>query len=284
MFVSTGYNNESELSTTLKWLEPCRRFEFHEILSATENFDESLVIGSGGFGKVYKGNIVNGLNTVVAAFKRLDPTSNQGPPEFWAEVETLSRLRHSHLVSLIGYCSYGKEMILVYEYMPNGTLHEHLHKLYTPLSWLQRLKISHKCGSWVRLPPHWHFWISGPYYVATGKLSWESDVYAFGVVLLEVLCRKSATDGDLDWGIATWARDSIKEGRLKHIIDFDISDQISQKCLKRFVRITERCLDNYPKQRPTMSEVVSTLESVLNLQEKEKTNNLFQTAAGKTMF
>ncbi|KAI3755769.1 hypothetical protein L1987_55575 [Smallanthus sonchifolius] len=75
--------------------------------------------------------------------------------------------------------------------------------------------------------------------------------------------------------------DSIKEGHLKHVIDSDIRDEISPECLNRFVQIVERCLDKHPKHRPTMAEVVSTLESVLNLQEK--TNNLLQ-AAWKTRF
>ncbi|PWA90532.1 tyrosine-protein kinase, neurotrophic receptor, type 2 [Artemisia annua] len=88
-----------------------------------------------------RGTIFYGSATVVAAIKRLDPSSNQGAPEFWAEVEMLSKLRHCNLVSLFGYCNDGKEMILVYEYMPNGTLEDHLHKLGTQLSWVQRLKI-----------------------------------------------------------------------------------------------------------------------------------------------
>ncbi|PWA56466.1 Mitogen-activated protein (MAP) kinase, conserved site-containing protein [Artemisia annua] len=135
MLAATGYEKEPELS------QQCRHFEFAEILLATENFDESLVIGRGGFGKVYRGTIFNGSSTVIAAIKRLDSSSNQGTPEFWAEVEMLSKLRHCHLVSLFGYCNHEKEMILVYEYMPTGSLEDHLHKLATPISWLQRLKI-----------------------------------------------------------------------------------------------------------------------------------------------
>ncbi|GKF66368.1 serine/threonine/dual specificity protein kinase, catalytic domain-containing protein, partial [Tanacetum coccineum] len=86
MFVTTGDGQESEPSTSIKRSQPCRRFEFSEILLGTNNFDESLVIGRGGFGKVYKGTIFDGSATpIVAAIKRLDSTSNQGEPEFWAE-------------------------------------------------------------------------------------------------------------------------------------------------------------------------------------------------------
>ncbi|KAI3827331.1 hypothetical protein L1987_01404 [Smallanthus sonchifolius] len=96
-----------------------------------------------------------------------------------------------------------------------------------------------------------------------------------------VLCRKRAVDDSLEWGLATWAQDSIKEGRLKDIVDFGIRGQISPRCLKKFARIIKRCLDHHPKQRPTMSEVVLELEYVLTIQKK--TNNLLETA-GKTIF
>ncbi|MFS7950612.1 putative protein kinase RLK-Pelle-CrRLK1L-1 family [Helianthus anomalus] len=102
-----------------------------------------------------------------------------------------------------------------------------------------------------------------PNYYATGKLTRKSDVYAFGVVLLEVLCRKHATDRSLDKGLATWVQDSIQEGKLKHIIDSDIRNEISPKCLEEFVRIANKCLHNSPKQRPTMAEVLFSLETVL---------------------
>ncbi|PWA94065.1 hypothetical protein CTI12_AA019090 [Artemisia annua] len=143
MPVATGYGKEPEPSTSssVQWSQQCRHFEYSEILLATESFHESLVIGQGGFGKVYTGTIFNGSTTDVAAIKRLDPYSSQGAPEFWAEVEMLSKFRHCNLVSLFGYCNHEKEMILVYEYMPNGTLEDHLHKFCTPLSWSRRLKI-----------------------------------------------------------------------------------------------------------------------------------------------
>ncbi|KAI3827294.1 hypothetical protein L1987_01367 [Smallanthus sonchifolius] len=88
-------------------------------------------------------------------------------------------------------------------------------------------------------------------------------------------------ENSLEWGIATWAQDSIKEGRLKDIVDSHIRGEISPKCLKGFARIAERCLDNHPKNRPTMAEVVFSLEFVLTLQEK--TTNMLQIAS-KTIF
>ncbi|KAA8547891.1 hypothetical protein F0562_004320 [Nyssa sinensis] len=116
----------------------CWRGEEFEIKSATSNFDKNSIIGTGGFGKVYKGYI----DIATVAIKRLNPSSKQGAREFQTEIEMLSKLRHVHLVSLIGYCDDDGEMILVYDYMAGGTLRDHLYKTENPpLPWKQRLLI-----------------------------------------------------------------------------------------------------------------------------------------------
>ncbi|KMZ58884.1 Kinase family protein [Zostera marina] len=116
-----------------------RHFTITEIKHATQNLDKSLMIGIGGFGKVYKG-IIDGKTQV--AIKRLNPLSEQGATEFETEIEMVSKIRHQYLVSLIGYCKEGSEMILVYDYMANGTLREHLYETKNPpMSWQQRLEI-----------------------------------------------------------------------------------------------------------------------------------------------
>ncbi|KAK7397319.1 hypothetical protein VNO78_18487 [Psophocarpus tetragonolobus] len=119
----------------------CRYFSLQEIKQATNNFDESNVIGVGGFGKVYKGVVDNGMKVAI---KRSNPQSEQGVNEFQTEIEMLSKLRHKHLVSLIGFCEENDEMCLVYDYMALGTMREHLYKGNKPMStlpWKQRLEI-----------------------------------------------------------------------------------------------------------------------------------------------
>ncbi|XVE54756.1 hypothetical protein DITRI_Ditri03aG0107300 [Diplodiscus trichospermus] len=116
-----------------------RFFTLNELQIATQNFDEKTVIGVGGFGKVFFGALEDGTKVAI---KRGNHGSEQGINEFQTEIQMLSKLRHRHLVSLIGFFDEDSEMILVYEYMANGPLRDHLYGSNKPtLSWKQRLEI-----------------------------------------------------------------------------------------------------------------------------------------------
>ncbi|KAK2969151.1 hypothetical protein RJ640_026785 [Escallonia rubra] len=305
----------------------CRRFSLADIQSATDDFADELVIGQGGFGKVYKGAVTDG-EIMTVAVKRLNPRSRQGAREFRTEIEMLSRFRfrYRYLVSLIGYCEEPDEMILVYEYMPRGNFADHLHrsgKNYSePLPWLRRLRICidaargldylhigtsiqpdraihrdvkssnilldhnwdakildfglSKLGPEDQAYSHVSTEVKGTFgyldreYYLTRRLTRKSDVYAFGVVMLEALCGRPAVDlsGDEEqWGLAGWTQYCIGEGTVDEIIDPSVKEEIKQDCLMDFVQIAVECLRNFPRKRPTMAEILVRLELALAMQE-----------------
>lgn len=123
-----------------------RQFSLDEIRAATYNFESNLIIGRGGSGVVYKGFLDDvDLGTSVVAVKRLvaaRSSGHTGIEEFRNEVQLLCQLRHQHLVTLIGICDDKDELILVYNYMSNGSLYDCLHGIgRDPLPWKQRLEI-----------------------------------------------------------------------------------------------------------------------------------------------
>ncbi|KAL6011695.1 Serine/threonine-protein kinase pbs1 [Asimina triloba] len=118
-------------------------FTFKELAAATKNFRPESLLGEGGFGRVYKGFLES--TGQVVAVKQLDRDGLQGNREFLVEVLMLSLLHHPNLVNLIGYCADGDQRLLVYEYMPLGSLEDHLHDLppdKEPLDWNTRIKIA----------------------------------------------------------------------------------------------------------------------------------------------
>ncbi|XP_047320148.1 receptor-like protein kinase FERONIA isoform X2 [Impatiens glandulifera] len=311
--------------------ELCRRFSLAKLKSATKNFDDGLVIGSGGFGKVYKGNIEGMTKTV--AIKRLSADSKQGAEEFWTEIGILSKFQHDHILSLIGYCHERKEMILVYEYMEHGTLADHLYKSNNdgkgrlgPLTWQSRLRmclgaaqglnylhsgsesnIIHRDvkSTNILLDENWVAKISDfglckkvrlskslthvntlvkgtfgyldPEYFLNGSLTMKTDVYAFGVVLWEVLCGRPALDTRAEEeqrSLALWAQSCFKDETVDQMIDPSLRGQIPVASVKLFSTIAMECLHNHLKNRPSMSDVVSRLQSIFDSLSEEKDSSV----------
>ncbi|XVE86635.1 hypothetical protein DITRI_Ditri18aG0050200 [Diplodiscus trichospermus] len=131
------------LSINLATFEkPLRKLTFADLLEATNGFHNDSLIGSGGFGDVYKAQLKDGS---VVAIKKLIHISGQGDREFTAEMETIGKIKHRNLVPLLGYCKVGEERLLVYEYMRYGSLEDVLHdpkKAGIKLNWAARRKIA----------------------------------------------------------------------------------------------------------------------------------------------
>ncbi|XP_058214169.1 uncharacterized protein LOC131325756 isoform X3 [Rhododendron vialii] len=301
--------------------DSCPFIPLCHILKATNDFDDALVIGVGGFGKVYEANIGSGATTTVVAIKRLRAKSKQGAEEFWKELKLLSKLRHTNLVSLIGYCNENQEMILVYEYIARGTLANHLYKTSrSHLTWEQRLNIclhaargldylhngtlqgiihgdvkstnillddhsvakvsdlglskstTTHTATHVRTVAKGTFGYLDPEYFLTRRLTKKSDVYAFGVVLLEVLCGRPAIDLsvlDEERILSHWAQMNIKEGTLDRIIDPSLNGDTTPDSLEYFAELANKCLHIQSKERPTMTEVVKSLQIALVSHERQ---------------
>lgn len=131
------------LSINLATFEkPLRKLTFADLLEATNGFHNDSLIGSGGFGDVYKAQLKDGS---IVAIKKLIHISGQGDREFTAEMETIGKIKHRNLVPLLGYCKVGEERLLVYEYMRYGSLEDVLHdqkKAGIKLNWSARRKIA----------------------------------------------------------------------------------------------------------------------------------------------
>ncbi|BAS82523.1 Os03g0170400 [Oryza sativa Japonica Group] len=127
-----------------------KAFSFNDLRNATKNFRPDSLLGEGGFGHVYKGWIDEHTlapskpgSGMVVAVKKLKPEGFQGHKEWLTEVNYLGQLHHKNLVKLIGYCSDGDNRLLVYEFMPKGSLENHLFRRGAdPLSWAIRLKVA----------------------------------------------------------------------------------------------------------------------------------------------
>ncbi|KAL0367805.1 UNVERIFIED_CONTAM: Receptor-like protein kinase ANXUR1 [Sesamum radiatum] len=281
---TTGSSRISNLAGGL-----CRHFSLAEIRQGTNGFSESRVIGVGGFGKVYKG-VIDGKTTV--AVKRANPSSEQGIHEFLNEIELLSKLRHRHLVSLIGACEENNEMILVYDYMGNGTLREHLYKnANPPISWEQRLGICigasrgihylHTGAKYtiihrdvkstnILLDEKWVAKVSDFGLSKTGHNLNQTHVStvvkgSFGYLDPEYFRRQQLTDKSdvYSFGVVLF---EVLRGTLGEILDPNIKGEINAECLKHFSETAAKCLSDHGTDRPTMGEVLWNLEYCLQLQ------------------
>ncbi|RZB60671.1 putative serine/threonine-protein kinase CST isoform B [Glycine soja] len=365
-------------------------FDFEELKSATNNFRHDTLLGQGGFGRVYKGWLdedtlapTKAGSGMVVAIKWLNPESTQGFGEWQTELN-MRRLSHPNLVNLLGYCWDDDELLLVYEFMPKGSLDNYLFKRNRNLellSWNTRLKIaigaarglaflhasennvihrdfkssnilldgnynpkisdfglatlgpsegqSHnynpkisdfglaKLGSSEGQSHNYNPKISdfglaklgssegqshisdlgleklgpsegqshvttrvmgtygytAPEYMAEGHLYVKSDVYGFGVVLLEILTGMRAFDPKRPTGqhnLVLWTKPLLSsKKKLKKIMDTKIEGQYSLEAAWQAAQLTLKCLKSVPEERPSMKDVVEALEAIEAIQNPQ---------------
>ncbi|OEL13918.1 Proline-rich receptor-like protein kinase PERK12 [Dichanthelium oligosanthes] len=249
-------------------------FSYEELTSITSNFSRDNVIGEGGFGCVYKGWLADGK---CVAVKQLKAGSGQGEREFEAEVEIISRVHHRHLVSLVGYCIAQHHRMLIYEFVPNGTLEHHLHGRGMPvMDWPTRLKIAIDFGL-AKLSNDTHTHVStrimgtfgylAPEYASSGKLTDRSDVFSFGVVLLEIVTGRKPVDQTRPLGeesLVEWARpvlvDAVETGDLDAVVDPRLEGAYNRGQMIVMVEAAAACVRHSAPKRPRMVQVMRALD------------------------
>ncbi|XP_042034542.1 probable serine/threonine-protein kinase PBL15 [Salvia splendens] len=303
-------------------------FQLSELRGATQNFAAHFLLGEGGFGRVHKGYLEEGLKPGLkaqpAAVKLLNIEGLQGHREWLAEVIFLGQLRHPNLVKLIGYCCEDEERLLVYEFMPRGSLENHLFKrMSVCLPWATRLKIAIGAAKGLaflhgaekpviyrdfkasnilldsdfnaklsdfglaKMGPEGSnthvttrvmgtYGYAAPEYVNTGHLTTKSDIYSFGVVLLEFLTGRRAMDrsrAEHEQSLVDWTRPYLTSSRkMRCIMDPRFAGQYSVRVAREMGLLAQQCVSLNPKDRPKMPAIIETFESIQNLRDMAITN------------
>ncbi|KAK7257497.1 hypothetical protein RIF29_31517 [Crotalaria pallida] len=235
-------------------------FDFESILVATDHFSDANKLGRGGYGPVYKGKLQGGQDIAV---KRLSSVSSQGLQEFKNEVVLIAKLQHRNLVRLRGYCIKGDEKILLYEYMPNKSLDAFIFGKETE-------------GNTERVVGTYGY--MSPEYALDGVFSTKSDVFSFGVVLLEIISGKKNTgfyqskevSSLLGYAWRLWTED-----RLLNLMDMGLHETCNSNQFIRCALIGLLCVQDEPGDRPSMSNVVIMLDSETATLPKPKQPTFF---------
>ncbi|XP_027184593.1 receptor protein kinase TMK1-like [Coffea eugenioides] len=287
--------------------------------NVTGNFSEENILGRGGFGTVYKGELDDG--TKIAA-KRMETgvMSDKGLDEFKAEIAVVTKVRHRHLVALHGYCLEDNERILVYEYMPQGPLSKHLFswkdEQLKPLEWKQRLTVALDVArgveylhglaqqsfihrdlkpsnillgddmrakvadfGLVRLVPEGKatvvtrlagtFGYLAPEYAVMGRVTTKIDVFAFGVILMELITGRKALDEsqpEESAHLVPWFRRMQISKDFQKAIDpmIDLNEE-TLSSVNTVAELAGHCCAREPHQRPDMGHAVNVLSSLAEL-------------------
>ncbi|KAI3721057.1 hypothetical protein L2E82_32060 [Cichorium intybus] len=316
--------------TSSKHADREEEFTFADLALATDNFSQENKIGAGSFGVVYKGKLLDGREVAIKRGETSQKTKKFQEKEsaFDSELAFLSRLHHKHLVRLVGYCEEREEKLLVYEYMKNGALYDHLHdkknveKNSSLLnSWKMRIKISLDAARGIEylhnyaVPPIIHRdikssnilldsnWVArvsdfglslmghesesdhrptkaagtvgyiDPEYYGLNVVTAKSDVYGFGVVLLELLTGKRAifksddNNGGTPVSLVDYAVPALLSGELVKILDkrVGLPEVNEAEAVELMAYTAVHCVNLEGRERPTMTDIVANLERAVVL-------------------
>ncbi|KAK0595830.1 hypothetical protein LWI29_010400 [Acer saccharum] len=288
-------------------------FSYDELEQATHNFHPSKELGDGGFGVVYHGELKDGRSVAV---KRLYENSLKRVEQFMTEIEILTKLRHPNLVTLYGCTSrHSRELLLVYEFIPNGTVADHLHGRNSNsglLPWPVRLNIAVETAdalaflhtsdvihrdvktnnillennfrvkvadfglsrlfptdvTHVSTAPQGTPGYVDPEYYQCYQLTDKSDVFSFGVVLIELISSLEAVDTNRhrhDINLANMAVNKIQNQALSELVDQSLGferDYAVRSMVTSVAELAFRCLQQDREIRPSMQEVVEVLKGI----------------------
>ncbi|CAL5351308.1 unnamed protein product [Camellia sinensis] len=217
-------------------------FDMVTISRATNSFCCTNKIGDGGFGSIYKGVLSAGKEVVV---KRFSINSKQGLNEFKNEVILIAKLQYRNLVRLLGCCIHGEEKTLIYEYMPNGSFDSCIFGGYMSAE-----------------------------YAIDGLFSMKSNVFSFGVIVLEILSAKGIGCSIIQTTILTFldmAWTLWIEGKAYKLLDPLVEGSFPMSEILRCIQVGLLCVQKCPEDRPTMLSVFLMLitKAVVLLQPKQ---------------
>ncbi|KAL6556980.1 hypothetical protein OROHE_006856 [Orobanche hederae] len=309
-------HSNSNLAGALKILPGTpREFKFKDLKRATNNFDEKTKLGEGGYGVVYKGFLAKeNLDIAVKQFSR---ESIKGEDDFLAELTIINRLRHKHLVKLLGWCYKNGKLLLVYEYMPNGSLDKHLFSEpdIEPLEWSLRYNIVAGVASALHYlhnefeqrvvhrdlkasnimldsnfsPRLGDFGLAraldnektsyaeadgvlgtmgyiAPECFHTGKATQQSDVFAFGAVLLEVVCglRPGSKIAGFQF-LVDWVWFLHRDGRLLEAVDPILGENFVAEEAERLLLLGLACSHPTAGERPKTQTILQMISGTVSV-------------------
>ncbi|XP_010675502.2 serine/threonine-protein kinase-like protein At3g51990 [Beta vulgaris subsp. vulgaris] len=285
------------------------RFSYTDLETATNGFSPLAILGKGSHGAVYRAVLSNSAGVKFTVAVKKYTTSIMETAQ--NEIDILSKIHSRRIVNLIGFALEPPKLLLVVEYMPNGSLYEYLHQHANPPRLSTRVRFALQIAKAIRTlhnksdPPVMHRDIKSsnvllderenarlsdfglaikahvrdirvmstppagtlgyldPCYLAPGDLSTQSDVFSFGILLLELISGRKAIDVDYSPpALVDWALPLIKSGVYEAILDRRIKCFVDRTVVKELALLAARCVRSTAEKRPPVNEIAECLKKV----------------------